>query len=127
MQDEFWYAERFGLYWPRIQTGDSQPLTRVISEFEEVEPSPSPSPPPPCGGKKILEAIEKSISLPAESLRYSYEILNDYGNMSSPTILFVLQKIFNELKDKPKQGPAKIFAAAFGPGLTMETFIASYD
>lgn len=78
------------------------------------------------GGKKILEAIEKSISLPTESLRYSYEILNSYGNMSSPTILFVLQKIFEELKNK-QQPPAKIFGAAFGPGLTMETFTASYD
>ena len=79
------------------------------------------------GGKKILEAIEKSISLPTESLRYSYETLNDYGNMSSPTILFVLQKIFNELQSNGKPSQAKIFAAAFGPGLTMETFIASYD
>lgn len=79
------------------------------------------------GGKKILEAIEKSISLPKESLRYSYEILNDYGNMSSPTILFVLQKIFNELQNQPDTKTSNIFAAAFGPGLTMETFIASYD
>ena len=79
------------------------------------------------GGKKILEAIEKSIALPTECLRHSYEVLKDYGNMSSPTILFVLQKIFDELKDDAKPEPAKIFAAAFGPGLTMETFIATYD
>ncbi len=79
------------------------------------------------GGKKILEAIEKSIWLPTESLRYSYKILNDYGNMSSPTILFVLQKIFEDLQHNGQSNPAKIFAAAFGPGLTMETFIASYD
>lgn len=79
------------------------------------------------GGKKILEAIEKSISLPTEKLRYSYDVLNDYGNMSSPTILFVLQKIFTELQDQPDTKSSTIFAAAFGPGLTMETFIASYD
>lgn len=79
------------------------------------------------GGKKILEAIEKSVSLPAQSLRYSYDILKNYGNMSSPTILFVLQQIFDELKNNKEAVPAKIFAAAFGPGLTMETFIASYD
>ena len=79
------------------------------------------------GGKKILEAIEKSISLPTESLRYSYEVLNDYGNMSSPTILFVLKKIFDELLNDPAPKPSNIFAAAFGPGLTMETFTASYD
>jgi predicted naringenin-chalcone synthase len=79
------------------------------------------------GGKKILEAIEKSISLPPDSLHYSYEILRDYGNMSSPTILFVLQKIFDELQNDPQPNRSNIFAAAFGPGLTMETFTASYD
>jgi predicted naringenin-chalcone synthase len=79
------------------------------------------------GGKKILEAIEKSISITAEDLRYSYDILRDYGNMSSPTILFVLQKIFDELQDSDDSAHSNIFAAAFGPGLTMETFIASYD
>lgn len=79
------------------------------------------------GGKKILEAIEKSASLPADSLRHSYDVLKNYGNMSSPTILFVLQKIFDQLQNNRENNPAKIFAAAFGPGLTMETFIASYD
>jgi predicted naringenin-chalcone synthase len=77
------------------------------------------------GGKKILEAIENSIALPAESLQHSYRVLNDYGNMSSPTILFVLLSIFNELLQHPDD-KARIFGAAFGPGLTMETFIASY-
>jgi predicted naringenin-chalcone synthase len=76
------------------------------------------------GGKKILEAIEKSIALPPGSLAYSYQILNEYGNMSSPTILFVLQKILQELQKS--KADATIFGAAFGPGLTMETFIASY-
>lgn len=77
------------------------------------------------GGKKILEAIDKGVGLPPDSLRYSYDVLKNYGNMSSPTILFVLQKIMSELMQDNK--PAKLFAAAFGPGLTMETFIASYD
>lgn len=76
------------------------------------------------GGKKILEAIEKGISIPKANLQRSYEVLHDYGNMSSATILFVLQKIFDDLKEKKQ--PAKIFGAAFGPGLTMETFTASY-
>ena len=79
------------------------------------------------GGKKILEAIEKSILLPQGSLAHSYNVLKDYGNMSSPTILFVLQNIFDELKGQRENNKAKIFGAAFGPGLTMETFIASYD
>lgn len=72
------------------------------------------------GGRKILEAIEKSLSIPKEKLNASYQVLRDYGNMSSPTILFVLKEILAAL---PVTQHAKIFGAAFGPGLTMETFI----
>ncbi len=77
------------------------------------------------GGKKILEAISSCLELPENSLAYSYDVLRRHGNMSSATILFVLKEILDELKVSRK--PAVIFGAAFGPGLTMETFIATYD
>jgi predicted naringenin-chalcone synthase len=77
------------------------------------------------GGKKILEAIAKSLGLEDEDLKYSYEVLRNYGNMSSATILFVLKKILEEIPHS-KERPV-IFGAAFGPGLTMETFTATYD
>jgi len=77
------------------------------------------------GGKKILEAISQSTGLTTDDLKYSYEVLNDYGNMSSPTILFVLKKILDQL-NKGKTNGDNILGAAFGPGLTMETFIATY-
>ena len=73
------------------------------------------------GGKKILEAIHKSLHFSGGELEDSYEVLKEYGNMSSPSILFVLEKIMNKL-DYNK--PNTIFGAAFGPGLTMETFLA---
>jgi predicted naringenin-chalcone synthase len=72
------------------------------------------------GGRKILEAIEKSLVLPREKLDVSYEILRNYGNMSSATILFVLREILSSLERASEQ---KVFGAAFGPGLTMETFV----
>jgi len=75
------------------------------------------------GGKRILEAIHKSLQLHNGDLNASYDVLKKYGNMSSPTILFVLKEIMQSISVKGNQ---KIFAAAFGPGLTMETFIASY-
>lgn len=76
------------------------------------------------GGKRILTSIEKSSGVSSEDLKSSYEVLNDYGNMSSPTILFVLKNIMDSLKNQsPLQKPVNIFGAAFGPGLTMETFI----
>jgi predicted naringenin-chalcone synthase len=72
------------------------------------------------GGKKILDAIYKSLSFTNGHLDNSYEVLKEYGNMSSPTILFVLQRIMDALDYSQ---PNCIFGAAFGPGLTMETFI----
>ena len=78
------------------------------------------------GGKKILQSIAQSLHLEKESFAASYEVLNDYGNMSSPTILFVLKKIMDEIEGN-KKSDAVIFGAAFGPGLTMETFTATYD
>lgn len=73
------------------------------------------------GGKKILEAIHKSLSLTKGELDNSYDVLKEFGNMSSPTILFVLKKIFDKAVFKKNNA---IFGAAFGPGLTMETFTA---
>ena len=89
------------------------------------------------GGKRILEAIHKSLQLHNGELQPSYEILKKFGNMSSPTILFVLKDILHELsgghqRKDPIVQPgspvtrSKVLAAAFGPGLTMETFVASY-
>lgn len=74
------------------------------------------------GGKKILEATHKSLGFTNGQLQPCYDILRDYGNMSSPTVLFVLEQIMNTLNKKEKN---TIFGAAFGPGLTMETFILS--
>ncbi len=71
------------------------------------------------GGKRIVDAIQKSLQLQPASVEKSYEVLNKFGNMSSPTVLFVLKELF----EGKNQG--EIFGAAFGPGLTMETFIAS--
>jgi predicted naringenin-chalcone synthase len=86
------------------------------------------------GGKRILEAITQSLHLAPDQLEHSYSVMQAYGNMSSPTLLFVLKAIqarIRQLKEKggaEKGGaaaPEYIFGAAFGPGLTMETFIAS--
>ena len=77
------------------------------------------------GGKKILESIAASVGINNEPLKYSYDVLRDYGNMSSPTILFVLKKILDEFQQTAPAENNMIFGAAFGPGLTMETFTAS--
>jgi predicted naringenin-chalcone synthase len=74
------------------------------------------------GGRKILEAVHTSLGFINGQLVNSYEVLKEFGNMSSATVLFVLEKIMLALKANE---PAKIFGAAFGPGISMETFILS--
>jgi predicted naringenin-chalcone synthase len=74
------------------------------------------------GGKKVLQAIEKSLQLPAKALGPSYQVLKEHGNLSSPTILFVLKELLSQ-----KKPGKKVFGAAFGPGLTIETFTGSFD
>ena len=67
------------------------------------------------GGKAILEKLENALDIKKEDLKVSYDILWEYGNMSSSTIMFVLERILSNSKY------GKIFAVAFGPGLTIET------
>jgi len=74
------------------------------------------------GGRKILEAIHKSLHFTNGQLADSYEVLKEYGNMSSPTILFVLQRMMAGMNYRQQN---KVFGMAFGPGLTMETFMAA--
>ena len=73
-----------------------------------------------AGGRSILDSVQQGLQLKPDALRYSREILRDYGNMSSATLTFVLNKI---LLDSDATGPG--MAMAFGPGLTVETFAFS--
>ena len=73
------------------------------------------------GGKRILQAVEHSLGISNTDLENSYQILRHFGNMSSPTILFVLKDIMHSLQFEDRN---KIMGIAFGPGLTLETFTA---
>ncbi len=69
------------------------------------------------GGPRILSSVTKALDLGKEDLAVSKEILRDYGNMSSPTILFIL--------DRLRQSGAKTpcVALAVGPGLMAEAVL----
>lgn len=75
------------------------------------------------GGKKILDTIKKQLSLNDDQLLTSYKVLSEYGNMSSPTILFVL----NELMENKEKFGENIFTMGFGPGLSIETAFLKYE
>ena len=68
------------------------------------------------GGRSVLDAVETALALPPDSMTASRQVLRDYGNMSSATILFVLEQMLSE--GRPGQRGK---AMAFGPGLTAET------
>ncbi len=75
------------------------------------------------GGKKILDEFCSTLMIKKEQLKYSYNTLRDFGNMSSATILFVLKELMQSQEIKPRE---KIYAAAFGPGLTIESVILQH-
>jgi predicted naringenin-chalcone synthase len=68
------------------------------------------------GGRSVLDAAERALHLPAAALCPSRTVLRDYGNMSSPSILFVLAEM---MRRGPSPGTRGL-AMAFGPGLTAE-------
>ena len=69
-----------------------------------------------AGGRSILDAVEGSLHLPGEALATSRAVLAENGNMSSATLMFVLER---QLADDPAAGGV---ALAFGPGLAAEGF-----
>jgi predicted naringenin-chalcone synthase len=72
------------------------------------------------GGRAILDKVESSLELQQEQVEDSRAVLSKYGNMSSATVLFVLNQIIRD--PKTKDGDL-VCAMAFGPGLTIETSI----
>lgn len=70
------------------------------------------------GGKAIIEAIENSCSLNSQQTKASWNVLSEYGNMSSATFLFVLKELASNISDNKN-----IIGLGFGPGLSLETIL----
>jgi alpha-pyrone synthase len=70
------------------------------------------------GGRSILDSVEKGLDLPPDALCSSREVLAQFGNMSSATVMFVLEQILQRARSE-QQG----CAMSFGPGLTAETML----
>ncbi|HRX84050.1 MAG TPA: 3-oxoacyl-[acyl-carrier-protein] synthase III C-terminal domain-containing protein [Phycisphaerae bacterium] len=67
------------------------------------------------GGPQILDVVEESLSLAPGALALSRGVLRRYGNMSSPTILFILRAAIEAGLT------GRVMLLAFGPGLTIES------
>ncbi len=68
------------------------------------------------GGPRILDAVQSCLNLPPEILTISRQVLAQCGNMSSPTVLFILQRILAQAEGDM----LPCVMLAFGPGLTIE-------
>lgn len=130
-QDMAWIIGNLGFemmlssYVPKIIKGGIRSLTstllskisKQISEIRYFAIHP--------GGKKILEAIEQELNLTKEQNAPAYTVLKNFGNMSSPTVLFVLHEIFKKLVTRDHE--EHILSFAFGPGLTLESMVLKID
>lgn len=70
------------------------------------------------GGRSILDRVQSGLELEPAALRASRDVLRDYGNMSSATVMFILRTL---LHDDTIAAGATIAGLAFGPGLTVES------
>lgn len=68
-----------------------------------------------AGGRSILDAVDSALNLPSTALDDSRAVLRDFGNMSSATLMFVLERLIERRVDNG-------VALAFGPGLAAEGF-----
>jgi alkylresorcinol/alkylpyrone synthase len=64
------------------------------------------------GGVKVIDAIETAMELPAGTLDLERDVLRDCGNMSAPTVMFVLERLME------RGLPGSVLMTAFGPGFT---------
>jgi alkylresorcinol/alkylpyrone synthase len=72
------------------------------------------------GGKKILDYLEEELSIERQKMQPSWNVLREYGNLSSATILFVLREWLSERR--PATGTYGLMAG-FGPGLSIELLL----
>jgi predicted naringenin-chalcone synthase len=67
------------------------------------------------GGPRILAAFGEAAGISQAMLEPSHSVLAEYGNMSSPTVLFILERL------RRSAAPRPCVALAFGPGLAVES------
>ncbi|MFO0926389.1 MAG: 3-oxoacyl-[acyl-carrier-protein] synthase III C-terminal domain-containing protein [Gemmataceae bacterium] len=66
------------------------------------------------GGPKILGAVEETLGISAANAAPSREVFAEYGNMSSPTVFFILKRLME------RRAPRPCLMLGFGPGLVAE-------
>jgi predicted naringenin-chalcone synthase len=104
---------------PHLLGANIQPAIEPLLESQHLAMSDVDNWAVHPGGKSILDKVGEALGLRPEQLSVSRDVLRQYGNMSSATILFVLERFMQQMNGGPADQVT--LAAAFGPGLTVET------
>jgi predicted naringenin-chalcone synthase len=75
------------------------------------------------GGRKVIENVQQQLGLTDDQLRFSRTVLKNYGNMSSPTVLFVLSEVVQN--GDPQAGDWGVMVA-LGPGMAAEAALVKW-
>jgi alkylresorcinol/alkylpyrone synthase len=75
------------------------------------------------GGRKVLEGLQDRLGLTREQTRLSWQVLRDYGNLSSATVLFLLHRFEREVA--PASGDYGLLVAV-GPGFSAELVLLQW-
>lgn len=109
---------------PEIAAGLVKDISRAIFEKHEFEQSGIRFWALHPGGRRVLDTIQQEMGLKSDDLDYSRRVLYNYGNMSSPTVLYVLKEM---LADKLLAAGDTIFMASFGAGFSGYAGLLSYE
>lgn len=111
----------FKMYLSReLVTTISEHITQVVDDFLGEDRSQIDYWAIHPGGIRIVEAVKEKLCLSDLNVADSMEVLRAYGNMSSPTILFILERMLTNIRKTGSEDDQSVFACAFGPGLTVE-------
>jgi 3,5-dihydroxyphenylacetyl-CoA synthase len=92
---------------------DRNSLVRADVRFWIVHP----------GGRKVIDRVQNRLELTDEQLRFSRTIMRNYGNMSSPTVMFVLDEVIRS--GNPQRGDLGVMVA-LGPGMAAEAALMAW-
>ena len=69
------------------------------------------------GGRKVIDSVRRHMGLSDDQVEFSRKVMRDYGNMSSPTVMFVLEEVVRT--SDPQPGDWGVMTA-LGPGMAAE-------
>lgn len=113
---DFGFEMRLSKYIPALLNKGIQHLKEIFEEKFKLSTVDNFAIHP--GGKLILQKVQEAFGLPESVNIHAKEVLENFGNMSSATLLFVLERM---MCDDKIQG--EILSMGFGPGLTLETVL----